>query len=89
MKSTIIEIDNLKCGGCEHTVNKAVESFEGVESVQTSSEEGTVRFSYEDEEVIERIKNKLSSLGYPPAGSSSTLQKAVSFVSCAKGRITK
>ncbi len=88
MTSTILHIDNLKCGGCESTVTKVVSGFDGVHDVITSSEDGTVKFSYDgDESVVENIKNKLSGIGYPPQGTSNTLQKAVSYVSCAKGKI--
>lgn len=89
MKSTILHIDNLKCGGCESTVNKVVEGFEGVHDVITSSEDGSVKFSFDgDESVIDDIKKKLGMIGYPPLGTSNTLQKAVSYVSCAKGKIS-
>ena len=88
MTSTILHIDNLKCGGCESTVTKVVGGFNGVQDVTTNSVDGTVKFSYDgDESVVDDIKKKLGAIGYPPMGTSNTLQKAVSYVSCAKGKI--
>jgi copper chaperone len=89
MTSTILNLDNLKCVGCENTVSKVVSTFKGVHDVVTRSDDGTVKFSIDgDQSIIEDIKKKLGSIGYPPQGTSNTIQKAVSYVSCAKGKIT-
>jgi copper chaperone len=89
MTSTILNIDNLKCGGCESTVTKVVSGFIGVHEVTTSSIDGAVMFSFDgDDSIVDDIKKKLGLIGYPPMGTSNTLQKAVSYVSCAKGKIS-
>ncbi|CAM1371493.1 Heavy metal transport/detoxification protein (fragment) [Tenacibaculum litoreum] len=41
-------------------------------------------------EVLSKVKEKLSKLGYPEAGDKNTMvHKAKSFVSCAVGKINK
>ena len=43
-----------------------------------------------DEAVLETVKSKLSSMGYPEVGDANTvIHKAKSFVSCATGRMSK
>ena len=84
-----IEIVNLKCGGCANSIKKGLQSIEGVNGVDVELETSKVSVDVENETVVEELKNKLSSMGYPEAGDTNTvLHKAKSFVSCATGRMT-
>lgn len=84
-----IEIVNLKCGGCANSIKKGLQSIEGVNGVDVELETSKVSVDVENETVVEEVKNKLSSMGYPEAGDTNTvLHKAKSFVSCATGRMT-
>ena len=52
-------------------------------------EESNVTFSYDKEEQVEEVKNKLKSMGYPEDGEANTLGvKAKSYVSCAIGKMS-
>ncbi|MCB9425615.1 MAG: heavy-metal-associated domain-containing protein [Flavobacteriales bacterium] len=89
MKTTI-EIQNLKCGGCAHTVTQAVSKVEGINDVNVDVENSTVTFSYEKEVQLDAVTKKLLSIGYPVAGEENSLgSKAKSYVSCAIGKMNK
>ncbi|MFK8059756.1 MAG: heavy-metal-associated domain-containing protein [Polaribacter sp.] len=87
MKTTEIQIENLKCGGCAATIKKGISPLNGVNKVEIDVEKSMVFITSENEN-LEEIKLKLSKLGYPEVGDKNTvLHKAKSFVSCAVGRL--
>jgi len=84
-----IEILNLKCGGCVNTVKKGLLSINGIDEVEVDLENSKVMVVTEDEQLLIRVKEKLSKMGYPEIGDANTiLHKAKSFVSCASGKMT-
>lgn len=86
---TTIHIQNLKCGGCANTITKGISSIEAIQNVSVNVDESTVTFSYETEDQLNEVKNKLKSLGYPEDGELNTLgDKAKSYVSCAIGKMS-
>lgn len=86
---TVIEVLNLKCGGCANTIKKGIVTIEGLNEVLVNLNTSEVSIDATDEMVIQQVKEKLSSMGYPEVGDSNTvLHKAKSFVSCATGRMT-
>jgi copper chaperone CopZ len=86
---TTIEILNLKCHGCANTVKKGLLNIEGIDKVDVDLENSKVIVPTNDEQIIEKVKAKLSKMGYPELGDANTmLHKAKSFVSCASGRMT-
>ena len=89
MKTTI-EIQNLKCGGCEATIINKLSGLNNVEEVLVNHENGSVNFKYNTPEDLEIVKIALSKLGYPQAGEQNKFPtKAKSYVSCAIGRMNK
>ncbi|SNR54614.1 Copper chaperone CopZ [Lutibacter agarilyticus] len=87
---TTLEILNLKCGGCANSIKKGILTIEGVDEVSVDLETSKVTVNTVDEQLVLKVKEKLSSMGYPEVGDANTvLHKAKSFVSCATGRITK
>ncbi len=87
MKTTFA-IQNLKCGGCANTIEKKLNSIDGISDITIDVEESTVSFTHETDEAIEVVHKSLSKLGYPIVGDVNTLgDKAKSYVSCAIGRI--
>ena len=92
MKTTIeIEIDNLKCGGCENSILKGLTAIPDVEQVVVDQEKQSVRFLGEPT-IREAVAIKLKSMGSPEKGSlkglDAGLANAKSYVSCAIGRMT-
>ncbi len=87
---TTLEILNLKCGGCANSIKKGILTIEGVDEVSVDLETSKVTVNTVDEQLILKVKEKLSSMGYPEVGDANTvLHKAKSFVSCATGKMTK
>ncbi|MCD2260386.1 heavy-metal-associated domain-containing protein [Psychroserpens luteolus] len=87
---TILHIQNLKCGGCAHTIITRLESLEGINNVTVNNESHAVHFNYSSDKQLETATSLLSTLGYPVEGEANPLtKKAKSFVSCAVGRINK
>jgi copper chaperone len=85
----ILDVENIKCGGCANTINTKVMIFEGVTDVAVDIEAGKVSIQG-DEEKWDNYAAGLAKLGYPETGSVQGLKsagaKAKSFVSCAVGR---
>ncbi|WP_456437279.1 heavy-metal-associated domain-containing protein [Psychroserpens sp.] len=82
------QIQNLKCGGCAHTIITRLEELEGISNVVVDNDAHSVHFSYNKTKELESVMTLLSTLGYPAEGESNPLtKKAKSFVSCAVGRL--
>lgn len=87
---TILEIQNLKCGGCENTIRTSLSSIPFLNNLDIDVENGTVGFAALTPEDTERVIRKLSELGYPLSDEKNSLGKrAKSYVSCAMGRFKK
>jgi copper chaperone CopZ len=89
MKSSIV-VQNLKCGGCAHTITTALEKLDFISDLDINVVESKVTFNFTSEMDTLRIKEKLKNLGYPPIDETNSLTlKAKSFVSCATGKLSK
>ena len=89
MKVTL-EIQNLKCGGCENTIIKKISELEGITNVSVNHEESSVSFESISEDYLQLVKETLSKIGYPVLGETNHLgKKATSYLSCAIGRVQK
>jgi len=90
---TKIEVDNLKCGGCSATIENGLKALPQLNDVMVDVEHGTVEVEYGSTEVLEKIRRKLKSLGYPEKGTTKGMVKlaagARSYVSCAIGKVSE
>jgi copper chaperone len=85
---TKIYIENLKCGGCAATIKKGILSVDGVSEIAINVDESLVTIITTND-VISKVKEKLSKMGYPEVGDANTLlHKAKSYVSCATGKMS-
>ncbi len=86
-----IEIDNLKCGGCEKSILKGLASVKEITNVVIDRDHNLVQFTG-DELSRPEVAEKLRAMGYPEKGSltgmGAGLANAKSFVSCAIGRVS-
>ncbi|NMH86582.1 heavy-metal-associated domain-containing protein [Flavivirga algicola] len=83
-----LEIQNLKCGGCAHTIIDKLSNIENIRNVTINNKTHTVSFSYENDKALLEAKQLLHKIGYPTVGEKNALTtKAKSFVSCAIGRM--
>ncbi|MEM6316065.1 MAG: heavy-metal-associated domain-containing protein [Bacteroidota bacterium] len=83
-----IQIDNLKCGGCANTIRKQLAQLSGVKNVEVDVPTHSVSITHKGLIAKAAFLQKLAQLGYPEMGTTTTLQKAKSFVSCAIGRLS-
>jgi copper chaperone CopZ len=64
MKTTL-EIQNLKCGGCAHTITTRLNELNKLDDIIVNPEVDTVSFSYNNQEAYDEVTTLLSKLGYP------------------------
>ena len=83
----IIEVENIKCGGCVNSITKSLLEIPGITDVKIDAETQHVTVASGEETDRNVIVEKLAGLGYPEAGNNDLLHKAKSYVSCAIGRM--
>jgi copper chaperone len=87
----IIEVENIKCGGCAKTIVNKLSKLDGVAQVSVDIEAGRVSVEATDDN-REQLLQTLLQNGYPEKGTAEGIKaakaKAKSFVSCAIGRIS-
>lgn len=87
----IIEVENIKCGGCANTISRQLQKIAGVETVSVDIDNGRVTVE-SSADIRTQLVAALLASGYPERGSAEGIKaakaKAKSFVSCAIGRIT-
>jgi copper chaperone len=87
----MIQIENLKCGGCSNTIVKGLSAIDGVTDVTVHTDTNQVSLSASDT-LRPVVLEKLQAMGYPELGSVSGLASGIatakSFVSCAIGRVS-
>lgn len=85
------EVENIKCGGCARSIERALAGVPGVSRVEVDVDAGRVTVAA-PEDAREPLREALLRLGYPERGSASGVSalgaKAKSFVSCAIGRLS-
>jgi copper chaperone len=86
-----VEVENIKCGGCENSMVKGINSVAQVSNLVIDRDKQLVSFSGEAS-IKQTVIDKLRSMGYPEKGSvagiAAGITNAKSFVSCAIGRMT-
>ncbi len=62
-------VEGMKCGHCAATVEKALQSLQGVESVKVNLDEDIASVELQDEETdISRFKQAVKEAGYKIVG---------------------
>jgi len=64
MKTKII-VNNMKCDGCADTIKKGLKSFSEVSEINIDIPSNSIEITYDGNFPLTKIKEKLSSLGYP------------------------
>lgn len=82
----MIQVENLKCGGCVSSVKKALKTIEGVHEITVDLESGMIEVSGHADR--DALVEKLAGLGYPEVGNNNLLSKTKSYVSCAIGKMS-
>ena len=83
------EVENIKCGGCARSIERALKEVSGVARGDIDVDAGRVTVSAPEAARVP-VRDALMRLGYPERGAASGMTavgaKAKSFVSCAIGR---
>lgn len=91
MATMHIDVENIKCGGCERSIVRGLTGIAGVSAVAIDREHQRVSVDA-PEGLRAQVVDKLASMGYPEAGSvqglSAGVATAKSFMSCAIGRMS-
>lgn len=86
-----IEVENIKCSGCERSILKGLAAIDGISDVVVDRDQQSIRFSG-PAPLRAIVTEELRSMGYPEKGSvhglNAGLANAKSFVSCAIGRVS-
>jgi len=83
------DVENIKCGGCARTIERAIEELPDVSRVAVDVAAGRISVTAKAD-LRAPVGDVLARLGYPERGSANGLgTRARSFVSCAVGRISK
>jgi copper chaperone CopZ len=82
----MIQVENLKCGGCVSSVKKALATVEGVDEVSVDLESGMIEVGGHVDR--SQLVEKLAGLGYPEVGNNNLISKTKSYVSCAIGKMS-
>ena len=87
----IIDVENIKCGGCANTIENKLKKLDSVTQVSVNVEQGQVTVEADDDSRAQLVETLLAS-GYPVKGTAEGLKaakaKAKSFVSCAIGKMS-
>lgn len=87
---TIIIVQNLKCDGCAKAIASKLSEVENISDLKVDVARSTVSFDFENTNDALLVKGKLKALGYPSIDDrNSMVAKAMSFVSCATGKMSK
>lgn len=85
-----ISVENIKCGGCAHTITTRLNALETIKDCQVDIENGVISIAGDESHRAE-VASMLLKLGYPEKGTAEGLKaakaKAKSFVSCAVGKM--
>jgi len=86
----VIEVENIKCGGCANSITHSLQQLDGVSRVSVDIGNGRVHVTAAGDDRAQLVAALLKN-GYPEKGSTEGLQaakaRAKSFVSCAIGRL--
>jgi copper chaperone len=83
-----INVENIKCGGCAHSIKTGLLKIKGVSEVDIDIQNGIIHLQGDEQVERSEVVAKLYSMGYPEPGKGSGLTTATSFVSCMIGRVT-
>lgn len=64
MKEVVIKVEGMVCGGCENRVKNALQTLDGVNSVEASHENGIVKVNLDDSVDVNKIKEKIEDIGF-------------------------
>ena len=90
MITEILNIANIKCSGCAHSITTKLNSIMGLTEAEVNTDNGTIAITYETDTVRDNVIHKLNAMGYPEAtAENGLLMQAKSYANCLVGKVTK
>ena len=65
MNTVTLNVPNISCGHCVHTIQMELEEMEGVKDIQASAETKQVIVRFEEPASLQSIKDTLAEINYP------------------------
>jgi copper chaperone CopZ len=66
MKTEIIKVKNIHCGGCKRNIETAISQIEGVQIVNADIDTRMVTIAYNgNEELLQEFRETLEEWGFP------------------------
>lgn len=88
MKQESIQIQNVKCSGCETRILSKLKTINGIHNVTYDEIENKFIIDYESPASLDTVNLQLKKMGYPLVKEDNTLHDKVnSYISCALGKI--
>ncbi len=64
-ETVVLNVNGMKCGGCESNIKETLSAIEGVESVSASHKENTVEVTYDASTTdLDAIKQAITGAGF-------------------------
>lgn len=85
-----VHVANIKCGGCAHSIESALNQLDGVSQSKVAIEDGRIDLELVDLDILNTVLEKLSKMGYPEVSKENSLfMKAQSYAHCMIGKVNK
>ncbi len=88
MESLILEVENIKCGGCANGIKQRLQKIDSTATIDVDVAQGTVKIMSELPISKDIYSDILKQMGYPEAGEGNLVTTAKSYVSCMIGKMS-
>jgi copper chaperone CopZ len=68
METKTVQVPNISCGHCVHTIQNEIADLAGVQSVQADQQSKMVTIRWQPPATWDKIQDTLTEIGYPAAG---------------------
>jgi copper chaperone len=66
MGKVTLNVNGMKCGGCEKSVEDILKALKGIQHAKASSKDSTVELEFQDDLIqLDQVKKALNDKGYP------------------------
>jgi copper chaperone CopZ len=66
MGKVTLNVNGMKCGGCEKSVEDILKGLNGIEHAKASSKDATVELEFQEDLIqLDQVKKVLNEKGYP------------------------
>jgi len=88
MNSLILEVENIKCGGCANGIKQKLQKADSSAVVDVDVEHGVVKITSVLTVDKDTYSDILRQMGYPEVGEGNLVTTAKSYVSCMIGKMS-